>query len=244
LCFGGFALISLYKGISGESTCGCFGRVPVNPWYTFTLDAAAVLALLRWRPRAEPTARAGVLDGLGFIVPLWFVIGVPIGVAVRTPPRWSLTDLGEVFGDAEIVILKPETWVGKRFPLLDYIDIGAELSRGAWTVVLYDRACSRCQEVISRYEAGLIEFCGDAGAQRVALVELRGQAAGTIPLRATPTGDLRGQLSGARYWVLSVPVTLVLSDGRVVSHDSRWPPIRCVSNDDHASEDRATRRNL
>jgi len=32
LCFGGFALISLYKGISGDATCGCFGRVPVNPW--------------------------------------------------------------------------------------------------------------------------------------------------------------------------------------------------------------------
>jgi hypothetical protein len=155
-----------------------------------------------------------------------------------------MTELGEVLASGSIVILKPETWVGNRLPLLDYIDIGRELSRGEWTVVLYDRGCSRCEEVISRYERGAIEFCGDAGAGRVALVELRSQAAGAVPLRAMRTGDLRGQLSGARDWVVSVPVALVLSDGRVVSHDRRWPPIRSFSNDADASEDGAARRNL
>jgi len=50
-CFALFAGVSLWKGLSGEACCGCFGRVPVNPWYTLILDLAAVGALLCWRPR-------------------------------------------------------------------------------------------------------------------------------------------------------------------------------------------------
>jgi len=41
-CFGLFAGVSLYKALSGHASCGCFGRVPVNPWYTATLDVAMV----------------------------------------------------------------------------------------------------------------------------------------------------------------------------------------------------------
>ena len=50
LCFGGFACVSLSKALSGDSSCGCFGKVPVNPWYTLLLDLAAVAALLYRRP--------------------------------------------------------------------------------------------------------------------------------------------------------------------------------------------------
>jgi hypothetical protein len=51
---GVFALmagISLYLGIMGQPSCGCFGKVSVNPWYTFALDVAAVAALWFYRPR-------------------------------------------------------------------------------------------------------------------------------------------------------------------------------------------------
>ena len=51
LCFGGFACVSLYKALSGEVTCGCFGTVPVNPWYAVVFDCAAIaaLGLCNWR---------------------------------------------------------------------------------------------------------------------------------------------------------------------------------------------------
>jgi len=50
-CFGLFACVSLYRALLGYSSCGCFGRISVNPWYTVGLDCAALAALLRFRPR-------------------------------------------------------------------------------------------------------------------------------------------------------------------------------------------------
>lgn len=54
LCFSGSACVSVYRGLSGEATCGCFGRVPVNPWYTLIVDVVATAALLWWRPATVP----------------------------------------------------------------------------------------------------------------------------------------------------------------------------------------------
>ena len=49
-CFAGFACVSLYKGLSGDASCGCFGRVEVSQRWTLVLDLGAVLALLAWPP--------------------------------------------------------------------------------------------------------------------------------------------------------------------------------------------------
>ena len=53
VCFGLFACVSLYKALSGYASCGCFGRVPVSPWYTVTFDLAIIASLVRWRPKRQ-----------------------------------------------------------------------------------------------------------------------------------------------------------------------------------------------
>ena len=53
-CFGIFTCITLYKAMSGEGSCGCFGRVQINPWYTLVIDLGAIGLLLgsaRWKVR-------------------------------------------------------------------------------------------------------------------------------------------------------------------------------------------------
>jgi hypothetical protein len=45
-CFGLFACVSLYKAMSGHASCGYFGRVPVNPWYTATIDLIIIVSLV------------------------------------------------------------------------------------------------------------------------------------------------------------------------------------------------------
>lgn len=46
ICFGAFAVLAFHKGVSGAVSCGCFGKLAVDPWVSFVLDLAAVAALL------------------------------------------------------------------------------------------------------------------------------------------------------------------------------------------------------
>ncbi len=59
--FGVMAGTSLYLALSGQSSCGCFGQVPVSPWLTFAIDLAAVGALVIFRPTpaGNPSTAAG-----------------------------------------------------------------------------------------------------------------------------------------------------------------------------------------
>jgi hypothetical protein len=45
--FGAFATITFYEAIVGQASCGCMGKIEVNPWIAFALDSVA-LALLLW----------------------------------------------------------------------------------------------------------------------------------------------------------------------------------------------------
>jgi len=133
LCFSTFGCVTLYKALSGEATCGCFGRVPVNPWYTLVLDLAAVTALLRWRPArgAEtsplppvgegPGVRARAGTRLGWILGISLAAGIPAALSMASYQAATLDEAGDIFGDSQFVVLEPETWVGKRFPLLKHM---------------------------------------------------------------------------------------------------------------------------
>lgn len=67
------ACASLYLGVVGESSCGCFGRVPINPWMTFAIDSLALLGLCFWRlprqfnPSAAPRLRAALKTVAGTV---------------------------------------------------------------------------------------------------------------------------------------------------------------------------------
>jgi hypothetical protein len=51
-CFLVFFGVTLYKGLTGAASCGCFGTVQVNPWITLlAVDLPAILALLVFKPK-------------------------------------------------------------------------------------------------------------------------------------------------------------------------------------------------
>jgi len=84
-CFALFACVSLYKALSGESTCGCFGKVPVNPWHTLGLDCAALAALAGWRPSHNGSTVAPRSSHLArkalTLLTIWLCVGAPVGLA-------------------------------------------------------------------------------------------------------------------------------------------------------------------
>src|SRR5207253_4386281 len=103
-----------------RTSCGCFGRLTVNPWYTFGFDLAILAALAVARPSLNPLRkqpRAAMKHGLRLaaaaLAGIILIIGIVIGVAhvsfgslraalahfrgerVSVEPR--LLDVGEAF---------------------------------------------------------------------------------------------------------------------------------------------------
>jgi hypothetical protein len=99
LAFFAFIIITLAKGILGFESCGCFGRVHVNPWHTlFIVDIPIFLLLLIFRPKGEKLlpppwphpfhALATAIPAIGFMA-----IAAPLLVAFRPefkkPGDWT-----------------------------------------------------------------------------------------------------------------------------------------------------------
>jgi hypothetical protein len=51
------AAAGLHLALTGQQSCGCLGRVTINPWYACLLDAIGLIALWHWRPRLPPFRR-------------------------------------------------------------------------------------------------------------------------------------------------------------------------------------------
>lgn len=52
--FSFLAGVSFFLATLGLLSCGCFGKVTINPWYTSTIDLLAIAALCYWRPKNQP----------------------------------------------------------------------------------------------------------------------------------------------------------------------------------------------
>jgi hypothetical protein len=219
ICFAVFSFVSLYKGISGYETCGCFGKIKVTPWYTAMLDLSVVLSLLWFRPtrllahfRGELKALRARLAG---VLALWFFFAVPSAVAMALYRAANLSDAGFVVGDGRAVLLEPENWTGKRFPLLDYIDVGDQLREGAWLVLLYHHDCPKCRDAIGDLGWITCHMCK----ARIALIEMP-PCAQADHLLAETKPFVCGRLRSDREWFAHAPVFVGLHSGIVMSAGS------------------------
>ncbi|MEX2119601.1 MAG: MauE/DoxX family redox-associated membrane protein [Pirellulales bacterium] len=213
-CFVAFAGFSLAKGLAGRTSCGCFGNLEVSPWWSLSLNVALVAALMRChaeRPSTwdfSPRRRLLLMS-----VAACISIGVPAAMAMSRNPPATLTEDGQIVGYGGFVVLEPEKWLGRRFPLLPWIDVGPHLGEGEWLVLLYHHDCGKCQELLPRYYKA-----GTTGSKRngpgVALIEIP-------PYAAPAPGDfhavLPGRLLDKAQWIVRTPVEVRLSAGFVAS---------------------------
>ena len=217
-CFVVFAVVTFVKAVRGDASCGCFGRVDVNPWVTLVLDVAALAALVRFRPSPEETglspavrrrrlrmaAASGAAMGLAAL----------IGSVVYAPA--TLSEEGQVVGDSRIVLLEPRKWVGAPCPLLKHTDVARPLAKGRWTVVLYHHDCPRCEERVPEFARRAREQASRMAKAKVAMIELPPHAPAGRSLLPPETPCLTGKVDAGRDWFVATPTVLTLSEGVVI----------------------------
>ncbi|MDR1964229.1 MAG: hypothetical protein LBQ50_10655 [Planctomycetaceae bacterium] len=217
LTFSIFTLISLMKGLSGEGSCGCFGSVTVNPWITTVFDTTIVVLLGIFR---EPLMFDFKLSGnekRKLIVALfvWFILTVPILWAMLSFKEQIHATLGTEFLGANgttTIMLEPEKWIGKEFPLWDYVDEKAGvLKQGDWIIIIGRKQCEECQK--------LIEKLGTKNTIPLALLELDDGMADTNKHELYPSVSIQGMLKIEDNWVILTPCLIQCRNGICIAVD-------------------------
>ncbi len=227
------SLVTLYKGITGAESCGCFGSVHVNPWITlFAIDLPAVIALVLFRPglafqRKRESVRTLIQE---FITPLPSIPRFAITTCLTlttlsiTIPILAFNEPAKITVSYEV--LEPETWVGRKLPILEYIDIGKQLEKGSWLVLLYHHNCPDCAAAILEYEQMARDLAGNEDFLQIALIELPPYGQGPISVDSPCT---LGQLAEAKEWFVATPVVGLLFNGRVTSSwEGKTPSLEVI----------------
>ena len=125
-----------------------------------------------------------------------------------TTPILALNEPANVTSSYEV--LEPETWAGKRLPIMEHIDIGEQLEKGRWIIFLYRHNCPVCLAIYGKFEQMAHNLANRGDCQKkVALVEVPpyGLIAGN-----TERSFISGKLSNDRKWFVD-SCLILLSDG-------------------------------
>ncbi|MCK5600272.1 hypothetical protein KAR91_00195 [Candidatus Pacearchaeota archaeon] len=215
-CFSLFCCITLYKGLAGYGSCGCFGRVHVNPWITLiAIDLPCLLALLIFRPKDLKLKH--LTEPLSLLTPSPKTVHL-VAIFLLALTCIAVTILILAFNEPAAVastyeILEPETWVGKELPILEQIDIKDKISKGNWLVMLYHHDCPSCAEAIPKIEQMARDLEGNEDFLRVALIEVPPyeQFSSAPTIQDGPC--LLGRLDTSKEWFVTTPALVLLVDG-------------------------------
>ena len=213
--FAVFATVSVFKGISGEASCGCFGEVAINPWVTAVFDVAVVAALVWARPRmplVDPS-RSSFQNRVFFrestlCLGIFVLIGGLTYGWISQARYEKLTEVGQVL-QGNSVQLVPESWIGQKFPLHEYILDGNDLVNGEKTILLSRLGCADCEKAKQ-----------NQGMALDSVVEISGNASSPDALYLTHEIN----------WIAETPTLIELSDGVVKTVRNREDLISSEKN--------------
>lgn len=225
LSFGLFIVVTLQRGLAGAESCGCFGRVHINPWITLSvIDIPLLLALLFFRPKGLkllPPPWPSAKHFFGVAIPTSVLIGVIMPVLIFNKPP-DKTDKYEV--------VRPEDWTGKEpagekqtaekqvskeWAMLRYIDIADSLRSNIVVVVLYSTECDTCHDAIPLYDRMSRDMAGGEDSIRFALIEIPPYGSEQDIFIPADTPCLTGRLDSSKDWYIKTPLVVVIQDGSV-----------------------------
>lgn len=221
-CFVVFAVVAACEALSGQASCGCFGRMHINPWYTASFDTAAVLLLLWIRsvipesPLVHWSASSPLFGILAIIIGSWG------GYAMLFYRPATVPANGIIPAQDGLLVLEPNRWIGKSFPLSRYIDIGEQLKHGHWLMVLYHDDCSTCAQAVSRYQRLARQWADNVNSPGLAFVEMPPYAQANERLVSSSPTYLLGRLSTKQNWFAATPVVVLMRGGIVQAAADGW----------------------
>jgi thiol-disulfide isomerase/thioredoxin len=216
LAFGLFIVVTLQKGLTGAESCGCFGRVKVNPWITLSaIDIPLFLGLVIFRPKGFkllPPPWPSAKHFFGVAIPTFIAFSIIIPVLVLKKPA-DVTDTYER--------VKPAEWISqdqnhKEWSMLKYIDIADSLRKNLVIVVLYSTECDTCHKAIPLYDQMGRDMAANEDAIRFAFIEIPPYTKVADDIVPVDTPCLRGKLDSSKKWYILTPLVVLLQDGIVV----------------------------
>ena len=215
LGFAAFTFVSMMKGLSGETSCGCFGTVTVNPWIAMGLDLVIVACLAIFRERLDWTQFNLALSPLDrkkvlAVLVAWLVLaGLALFfmLSLKQQPHATLgTEFTGPDGRA-MILLEPEMWIGKDFPLVSrFVEPeGSEiLQQGTWHVLLVQPDCTDCAQMMAELEERKLD--------NVVIVVIPSGSGEKVLQTSFPTFVL----DRAHDWFVTTPCVIKLSEGRCI----------------------------
>ncbi len=211
IAFTVFIVDTLFMGIVGEVSCGCFGRVTVNPWVTlFAINIPIIILLLLFRPSGEkllPPPWPSSIHFFGVAAPTFILLGVIVFTAVNYQPPAAT---------AQYKVIDHDAWIGSEFEMLSQIDVADSLREGFCIVLFYHNDCPTCRDAIPVYSQMYDEISADGDMTKFAFIEMPPyghKADSPIP---EGTNCIVGKLDDTRRWYAATPLLVVVHDGIVV----------------------------
>ncbi|AQQ09353.1 hypothetical protein L21SP3_01157 [Sedimentisphaera cyanobacteriorum] len=206
-----FTLDSLYKGLSGAASCGCFGGVTVNPWITvFAINLPVLILLTLFRPQGEkllpppwPNARHLVSTAL------------PTALLIASV-SWTMVHFEPPAETEDYLYVEEEKWEGEYFEYLYDISIADQLAEGLSIMLFYHNDCPNCREAIPVYEEFNQVMQASGQDVKVAFIHLPSQGSSAPDPVPQDTTCLTGEIVNQRQWLTATPLVIVTEDGTVL----------------------------
>lgn len=207
----------------GASSCGCFGAVEVNPWWTLTMDAGLLLAVLLLGRRA-PSLRWQAHLGAGRVVVAGVATLAVFAIAFAVHPAAAPTVAAHDDVASATAAAAPlpaagyyspdlQSWVGQRFADLDVASwirgLPDDLDDGLHYVLFYRKDCEHCHELMEVFFADDLTIPTTA----VAVPERAGFPDVALPFPCGQCG--LAELPTGIDWFLQTPVLVRLNQGVV-----------------------------
>ncbi|MDR1385520.1 MAG: hypothetical protein LBJ67_16985 [Planctomycetaceae bacterium] len=230
--FTGFVGTLFYRAVILQemtTSCGCFGRVEVPPIYTAVFDIMVIGLLIVFRPKDivfHWRMFFQELIGLKFnkrffaAVGIWLMIVTPVTYALFSVQKNDIAGLGTEFIGADgkqTILLEPEKWLDKEFPLLPYIESDKKIDNGLWLVLLYKHTCSSCRECQRLYQDLSKDFSQRNDCPNIAMIEAPPYETNNDFLSENKS-FLYGKLAKTQKWRIDSPILILVDDNNVKSH--------------------------